>query len=258
MSAQTKESPLGGLPPSTTAIAGPLLVTKNSVFPDPMGDKPEKVVALQKIVETIVETKDEATSDTGIIEVDPTKQWWFRKPDSKARKIAEKIAVLDAAGHDDKTIAKKLKTTNGTIHQYRYLARKNGWWDSEDQPIDLEVELALDVERKVVRNISASLDGQMTNWQTHEMTIAAAKGRGIFKNHEKSEGSQAVMQAVAIQVVMPAIGAGDQMPEIADAMWGGVAAFEEGEVIDVESQQLRRSFDGETLPERSAEAGEAG
>lgn len=163
----------------------------------------------------------------------PEDQWWWRPRDSKARKVAEKIMVMRAAGHDDKAIAKRLKSTEGSIRQYVYLARKNGWLDDNDEPVDLELDLALNVDRKIVRNIGASLDGQMTNWQTHEMTIAAAKGRGVFKNHEVSKNEGGVsMAVVAIQVVMPPVGAGDQMPEINEEQMGGRAAYVEGDVDD--------------------------
>jgi hypothetical protein len=166
-------------------------------------------------------------------EEDPKKQWWYRPADSKVRKLVSKILVLDAAGHDDKAIAKKLKTTAGTIAQYRYLGRKNGWIrtgeDGDEEMVDVEAELAMNIDRKIVRNISASLDGQMTNHQTHEMTIAAAKGRGIFKNSEgKGDGANQGMQVVAIQVIMPTLGAADQT--VKEDSVGGVPAYVEGEV----------------------------
>lgn len=167
---------------------------------------------------------------------DPTKQWWYRAPDSKVRKTAEKIFIMRAAGRDDTQIAKKLDSTPASVRQMVYIARKNGWVDDGDEPIDLELDLALTVDRKIVRNISAALDGQMTNYQTHEMTIAAAKGRGVFKNHEKSEVTgAAAMTAVAIQIIMPPVGAEDQQiggVDIPDNMVGGVPAYLEGEVSD--------------------------
>lgn len=163
----------------------------------------------------------------------PRKQWWIRRPDSKIRAVVAKIMVMRAAGHKDAHIAKKLHTTDATVQNYVYIGRKNGWLDEDDAPVDLELELALSVDRKVVRNVGAALDGQMTNWQTHEMTIAAAKGRGIFKNHDvvKAEGGSG-MAMVAIQVVMPPVGAGDQLPEVREDQMGGAPAFLDGETLD--------------------------
>ena len=159
----------------------------------------------------------------------PKDQWWYRPPDSKARKLAEKIVVMREAGHEDKAIAKRMKTTEGSVRQYVYIARKNGWLNADDEPVDLEAELALNIDRKVVRNIGATLDGQMTNWQTHEMTIAAAKGRGVFKNHDVVKGDGGNMAPiVAIQVIMPPVGEGDQ--GVVEGSVGGVPAYVEGEI----------------------------
>jgi hypothetical protein len=159
------------------------------------------------------------------------KQAWYRPADSKARKHFEKIAIMRAAGRNDAEIAKKLKTTEASVRQYVYLAKKNGWVDDEGEPIDLEAELAINIDRKVVRNISASLDGQMTNWQTHEMTLAAAKGRGMFKSAVADGGNAPnVMSVVQIQIVNPSVGASDQM--VVEENVGGVPAYIEGEVED--------------------------
>lgn len=179
-------------------------------------------------------------------ELEPKKQYWWRPADSKSRKLFEKIAVMDAAGHDDTAIAKRLKTTPQTIRQTRYIAKKNGWVDADGEVVDLEAELAFNIDRKIVRNIGAALDGQMTNYQTHEMTIHAAKGRGIFKNHEKTEATSA-MPMVAIQVIMPPVGAGDQQVggiEIAEDQIGGVPAYAEGEIVGEEHVALPAPGDG--------------
>lgn len=176
---------------------------------------------------------DKASAEPGrtteIISPEPKKQWWYREPDSKTRKLAEKVVVMRAAGRQDAEIAKRLKTTAPTIRQAVYVARKNGWLDDNDEPVDLEVELAMDVDRKVVRNVSASLDGQMTNWQTHEMTIAAAKGRGIFKA-DAGKAVDASMPMVAIQVIMPPVGADDQ--RVREDEMGGVPAYIEAETLE--------------------------
>lgn len=218
-SASPKSSVVSDRKPSLPALT-------TATLPDPPN-------TLALILSTAKDKTDEAIGvDTGVPTVEPKKQWWLRHPDSKARKHAEKIMVLRAAGHKDEAIAKKMKTTAGTVQQIVYIARKNGWLDDNDEPVDIEAEMAFDIDRKVVRNISSSLDGQMTNWQTHEMTLAAAKGRGHFKNHEASRGdsSEAVMQMVAIQIIMPPVGAGDQMPAVDEAQMGGVPAFLEGDI----------------------------
>jgi hypothetical protein len=199
------------------------------------GRQPSTALAKQEPTAppTVVDPPAPEPQDTP--QEDPKRQWWYRPPDSKARKIVEKIVVMDAAGHDDKEIAKRLKTTPGAVAQYRYLAKNIGWRAEETgEAIDLEAELALNIDRKIVRNISASLDGQMTNYQTHEMTIKAAQGRGIFKNHTESKQEiEANMQkAVMIQVIMPPLGEDQQRVAIPDHMVGGEPAYVEGEVTD--------------------------
>ena len=167
---------------------------------------------------------------TPVPSVKPEDQWWFRAPDSKTRKTFEKIMILRTAGRTSKEIAKKLNTTEGNVDNVVYIARKNGWLNADDEVVDIELDLALDIDRKVVRNISAALDGNMTNWQTHEMTMAAAKGRGHFKNHEVSKNDGAAqMSVVAIQVVMPPVGAGDQLPQVEESQMGGEPAYLEAD-----------------------------
>ena len=223
---------------------------KDIVADTPSSSAEASLPALRSEVGEALKTATEAVKeggvDTGIIEETPTKQWWYRKPDSKTRKTAEKIAVMDAAGLPDAQIAKKLKTSEGTIRITRFLAKKNGWWDENDQPVDLEVELALTAERKAVRNLNAVLDGKMTNWQTHEATLETLKGRGHFKKHDKVEGQVSGPSIVAIQVVMPAIGAADQRVAIQDSQVGGTPAYAEGEVVDGESVGQQRQLSGES------------
>lgn len=216
--------------PATESAGEPSLTAPVTTPTPPVPDN-VALALLGSVAADMLEKSKDAMPVLDVPREEPAKQWWYRPADSKARKIAEKIVVMREAGRSDADIAKKLKTTEGSVRQYIYLARKNGWLGDDDEPVDLELELALTTDRKVVRNISASLDGQMTNWQTHEMTIAAAKGRGIFKNHETGKQDQGpAMQVVAIQVVMPPVGAGDQQRQITDGEMGGVPAYIEGDV----------------------------
>lgn len=124
-----------------------------------------------------------------------------------------------------------MKTTPKNVRYVEWVARKNGWLDENGDAVDVvdvEAELAFNIDKKIVRNISSSLDGQMTNWQTHEMTMAAAKGRGMFRNHEPGSGQSQQLPIVAIQVVMPPLGAGDQV--VKEENISGVAAYLEGDI----------------------------
>lgn len=176
---------------------------------------------------------DSDNATTGVLEPEPEKQWWYKKDGSPMHELFKKIAIMRAAGLDSNAIGERLGKSAKYIRNVEWIARKNRWCDEfTGEPLDTEFEAAMELDRKVVRNISASLDGQMTNWQTHEMTIAAAKGRGIFKNHEKNDTAANTMPVVAIQVVMPAVGAGDQLPHVDESQMGGVPAYVEGDVCD--------------------------
>lgn len=220
------QAPVVGSTSSSTdpeATAGAMVPSSNPIVDILNGetDKPGR------------DAKDTPTGDKPVVVLPPplpAKPYWWRPDDSKCRKHAEKILVLRGAGHDDATIAKKLKMTEQGVRQYVYLARKNHWVDDNGEMVDLEAKMSIEVDRKVVRNINHALDGGMTNWQTHEMTLAAAKGRGIFKSHDAAEGSASVqIPVVAIQVIMPALGAEQQV--VNEANVGGVPAFTDGEVI---------------------------
>lgn len=202
----------------------------NPLVPVVAGAAPLSPVEVFDLAEKQAAVRDAVAEFDQPKELPAHKQSWYRPADSKARKLVDKIVVHRAAGRSDAEIAKLLKTTEQSIRQYVYLGKKNGWLDGEGEPVDVEAELAHNIDAKIVRNISASLDGQMTNWQTHEMTIAAAKGRGMFKNHEKNEGS-VVMAPVAIQIVMPPLAENQQRMDIPENMLGGTPAFVDGEVV---------------------------
>jgi hypothetical protein len=217
--------------PRQRKIAGVIAIPAegSSLAVSPSSDSHATTASVPPVTQPAVEPTQTAVPT----ELPKEQQPWYRRPDSKLRGQAEKIAVMRAAGHKVDAIAKRLKTTEPNVRFVEYIARKNGWYDDEDNPVDVEAELAMNIDRKIVRNISASLDGQMTNWQTHEMTIKAAGGRGIFKNHDKVEGGQAAMTVVAIRVEMPAIGAGDQQV-LDEASIGGIPAYSElteGEIL---------------------------
>ena len=157
-------------------------------------------------------------------------QPWYRPTDSKFRKQSEKIAVHRAAGRKAPEIAKRMGTTEGNIRHIEYIARKNGWYDDDGEPVDLEADMAMSIDRKLVRNIDASLDGQMTNWQTHEMTLELMKRRKVVSDVEQGADPHTGLSVVAIRIEMPAIGAGDQV--FAEENVGGTPAYLEGDVTE--------------------------
>jgi hypothetical protein len=173
----------------------------------------------------------------------PKKPFWYRPPDSKARKKFEKIAVMRAAGKSDHDIGKRMDMSEQSVRQIVYLAKMNGWSNADGEPVDLEVEMALNVDRKLVRNLNHALDGGMTNWQTHEVTLELMKRRKVVSDVQDIATNQALPSMVAIQVVMPPLSAEQQT--IIEANVGGIPAFQEAEIINgqgaLESGQARVS-----------------
>jgi hypothetical protein len=164
-----------------------------------------------------------------LAELPAEQQSWYRKPDSPLREQAKKISIMRAGGAEPDAIAKKLRTTTKNVRHVMYIARKNGWLDENDEPVDVEAEMSFDIDRKVVRNMSAALDGRMTNWQTHEMTMALVKRR--VKDVNAEAASQApTIGVVAIRIDMPALGQQDQ--RIVEANIGGKPAYVDAEVVD--------------------------
>ena len=226
---------IAGGPSSTQRAADPASPTlENSLVAILMGT-PSDSVSPEERAELLAEVGEVQREMNAPKELRPEKQPWYRPADSKMRPKAIQIVAWRAAGHDDKAIAKKLNTTETTIRNCLYIARKNGWLAEGDVPVDTDIEdeLAVSIDRKIVRNISASLDGQMTNYQTHEMTIAAAKGRGIFTERSKTDTTIQATGLVQIQVVKVAgVDVQEQMKAIPADQMGGVAAYLEGEVAE--------------------------
>ena len=134
------------------------------------------------------------------------------------------MLAMRAMGASNDDIAKELGLAERTLRQYLYLAGRNGWLRTADPAEELEFALS----HKVVRNVSAILDGEVATAQQHDMTIEMAKGIGLFKTHTtvKSEGVASSM-TLAVKIEMP-VGV---VPEVSTDHMGGAPAYIEGEVV---------------------------
>ena len=96
---------LPGVPPAQSSS---LVESPSSLVPATTASGPSSLEDAKASVESKI--------DTGIPAEKPREQQpWFRKPDSKLRKQAEKIAVMREAGRNGADIAKRLKTSEGNI-----------------------------------------------------------------------------------------------------------------------------------------------
>lgn len=123
-----------------------------------------------------------------------------RRPRNKQRAAARQIILLKAQGLSHAEIGEKLGLSVRNVTNLVYLAGRNGWLTTEDVTERLKFSTA----HKVVRNVDAVLDGVVLHAGQQEMTIAAAKGLGLFVNHEVTKGevaNQSLVLGVKIEVV---------------------------------------------------------
>ena len=117
------------------------------------------------------------------------------------RLMAAKAFEMREQGLANAEIAKQLGYTHAnSISNLLYLAGKNRWFLTPD----IEDHLTFVTVHKIVKNVDKQLDGKDLTPQQQEMTIAAARGRGLFKNYEatKHEGPPAsLVLGVKIEVV---------------------------------------------------------
>jgi DNA-binding CsgD family transcriptional regulator len=155
----------------------------------------------------------------------PVRERWKLPADSVVREKASQIVAMKIQGLSTAEIAVELGLTPHSVRQYLYLAGKNGWLLTSDPNDQLEYSLA----HKIVRNVSASLDGAVLNTQQHETTIAAARGIGLFKQHEVIKGDVGT-SLTALSIKIESSGPAQATRE--DTIAGTPAYAIEGEVVE--------------------------
>lgn len=128
--------------------------------------------------------------------------------DTKVYKIAMAYVGLKAQGLKLQEISDTIGVPKDTITTYVKRANKHGWLKRELLGVEDQIELSL--PEQIVGNVAAVLSERDGTTLTltpaaREMTIAAAKGFGIFKNHEavKVDGVIGVGFALKVQVELP-------------------------------------------------------
>ena len=136
---------------------------------------------------------------------------------------------LKAQGLKLQEISDTIGVPKDTIQTYVKRANKHGWLKRELLGVEDQIELSL--PEQIVGNVAAVLserNGTELTPAAREMTIAAAKGFGIFKNHEavKVDGVIGVGFALKVQVELPK-GIGTSSPiQIRPGSVGGTPAIE--------------------------------
>jgi len=154
-----------------------------------------------------------------------------RKPKHKQRASAREIVKLKAQGLTHAEIAELLGLSTRYVKNLVYLAGQHGWLKTED----VEDHLTYITAHKIVRNVDAALDGVVLGEGQQEMTIAAAKGRGFFKQHEAASienTPQSMVLGVKIELVQPVMQGTTQLqlPAPTGAM-GGTPSYVDAELV---------------------------
>ena len=154
-----------------------------------------------------------------------------RNPISPERQIRlQRILALKVGGATYEEISSVMGLTPATVKQYLYEAGKKGWLTSRDD-ITPQEALEFDLSHTIVQNVRSALGGKSLTDQQQEMTIVAAKGIGLFKNHEVSKAETSVqMNVLSVKMV---VAEGEALP-VAPGSMGGTPGFIEGVAIDTE------------------------
>jgi len=142
-------------------------------------------------------------------------------------------------------IAKELGYKNAhVVCQLLSDAGRKGWFNTAD----IEEHLTYVTSHKIVKNVDADLDDGSLLPGQREMTIAAAKGRGLFKSYEggRNEATAPPMiLGVKIEVVnQENVAHKEQLPPVKPVQRiseeSGTPMYTEGEVVATQSPELGR------------------
>ena len=138
--------------------------------------------------------------------------------DAKVYKVVTAALALRAQGLASDEIAEHLGMKAATIRQYLYRANKRGWINIHSF-VDPHDQIDFVLASKTVRNVDELLDKR-----DKDVTIEAAKGFGLFKQHQvvKNDGPANVGLALSVKVEMPpAILGAATLPQLPATTLGG-------------------------------------
>jgi len=159
----------------------------------------------------------------------------FVKPpdNSIVYKTCIAVIALRAQGVSADDIAATVGYSKETIRTYLKRAHARGWLNINSLP-DVEDKIDIVLKDKVVRNVNEFLDER-----DKDVTVEAAKGFGIFKQHQVIKGDQnlSVGMSLRVQVEMPPTPHGGSPIIIRPGTAGGVRGMDiplDAEIIETE------------------------
>jgi hypothetical protein len=153
--------------------------------------------------------------------------------DSKVYKMAIAAMALRYQGVKWPEISEQLGLQRNTLETYVKLSRKKGWL-ADVQFVDPDDALEFTIKDRVISNLRTVLDertddGALTG-RAVDVTVEAAKGTGMFKQHQavKVDNTSTIGVALRVQVEHAPMGTAIQ---IRDGSIGGTPAIV-GEVVE--------------------------
>lgn len=138
--------------------------------------------------------------------------YWKREKKGKAYEQCMRILAMRAAGFEDKRIAEALNLALQSVHNYCYMAGKNGW--ITDQLMNARDTVEYKILPKAMRVLEEGLSDSHRNDKTGmqvKTTVALKIAEGtVFRKYEQSEGGAQANNIFAIRIEMPP-GAPQQM-----------------------------------------------
>jgi DNA-binding MarR family transcriptional regulator len=173
--------------------------------------------------------------------VAPVKKPRRKKPkapkDSAIYKVAMATIALRSQGLRGQEIADQLGYTQNTIRTYLQRAHDKGWVNFDTLP-DEESRIDVALKTKTLRNVNEFLDARDS-----DMTLEAAKGLGLFKQHQvvKGDVGPALNLTLGVKVELPPSAPANSLIQIRPGTVAGTPAVD----IPVDAEIIHTAEDAE-------------
>lgn len=165
-----------------------------------------------------------------------SEQKWTGLPaKGKVRKTVAAILALHVQGYSTNEIAEQLKLKPASVRQYKWIAGRNGWLNTQDPHEKAHSQLV----HRAVSNLEEWMHARdaRTGLPDKDITLAAASGLGIFGGGPAQQQEHQATNILAIQITMPQ---GANLPQMRDGNAGGAPAYVEGEIVNAPVQPRRQ------------------
>lgn len=212
--------------PGSSASAGKSSVGKPRLRAEiPTGSAGNPSVPVKESPAALPPDSPAVRAELALIKRQSEEKWIGPERPTKLRKTVAAIIALKVQGCSNNEIAEQLNLKPKSISQYMWIAGKKGWLNTADPHTYAEHALV----HRVVDNLHDLLHARnmVTGLPDKEVTLEAAKGFGVFKDHSKTEQAPVAPGVLAIQVVLPT---GD-LPKVRAGAISSTPNYVEGSVV---------------------------